>query len=50
MQYKNNEKTSQVMIAAMRNKLEHLAILAADLRVDLDILDKEGRSLEEMAR
>jgi len=24
--------------------------LAADLRVDLDALDKEGRSLEEMAR
>jgi len=38
-----------VMIAAMRNKLEHLAMLAADLRVDLDILDKEGRSLEEIA-
>ena len=39
-----------VMVAAMRNKLEHLAVLAADLRVDLDTKDKEGRSLEDMAR
>jgi len=39
-----------VMVAAMRNKLEHLAILAGDLRVDLDTKDKEGRSLEDMAR
>jgi len=43
-------KIAQVMIAAMRNKLEHLTMLAADLRVNLDALDKEGRSLKEMAR
>ena len=33
-----------------RNKLEeHLAVLAADPRVDLDTTDMEGRSLEEAA-
>ena len=32
------------------DKLEHLALLAEDLRVDLDTTDKEGRSLEERAR
>ena len=49
-----NEKQANgatpVMVAAMKNKIEHLEILAADLRVDLDTLDKEGRSLQEMAR
>ena len=39
-----------VMIAAMNNKVENLEILAADLRVDLDTTDNEGRRLEEMAR
>ena len=39
-----------VMWAVMWNKLKHLALLAEDLRVDLDTTDKEGRSLEEVAR
>ena len=30
--------------------VECLALLAADLRVDLDTTDKEGRRLEEVAR
>ena len=47
---KQKNGATPVMIAAMKNKLEHLAILAADLRVDLDTMDKEGRSLEETAR
>ena len=33
----------------MWNKLEHLALLTADLRVDLDTTDKEGKILEEVA-
>ena len=32
------------------NRLEHLEVLAADPRVDLDTTDKEGRSLEERSR
>ena len=47
---KQKTGATPVMIAAMKNKLEHLAILAADLRVDLDTMDKEGRGLEEIAR
>ena len=39
-----------VMWAVIDDKLEHLELLAADLRVDLDTTDKEGRSLEERAR
>ena len=39
-----------VMAAVRWNKLEHLALLAADPRVDLDTTDEEGRSLEEAAR
>ena len=47
---KQKNGATPVMIAAMRNKLEHLEIFAADLRVELDTKDQEGRSLEEMAR
>ena len=36
------------MWAVRLNKLEHLALLAADPRVDLETTDKEGRSLEEV--
>jgi len=36
-----------VMLAVRENRLEHLALLAADPRVDLDTTDKEGKSLEE---
>jgi len=39
-----------VMWAVIDDKLEHLELLAADLRVDLDTTDAEGRSLEERAR
>ena len=39
-----------VMLAVISNKLEHLELLAADLRVDLDTTDEYGRSLEEVAR
>ena len=38
-----------VMRAVMLKKEEHLALLAADPRVDLETTEKEGRSLEEMA-
>ena len=39
-----------VMKAVMLKKEEHVAMLAADPRVDLDNIDKQGRSLEEIAR
>ena len=39
-----------VMRAVRWNRLEHLALLAADPRVDLDTTDEGGRSLEEVAR
>ena len=39
-----------VMAVVRWNKFEHLALLAADPRVDLDITDEEGRSLEEATR
>ena len=43
-----------VMLAVISNKwnngiMEHLKLLVADPRVDLDTTDKEGRSLEEVA-
>jgi len=38
-----------VMWAVEMNRLKHLEVLVADPRVDLDITDKEGRSLEEVA-
>ena len=47
---KYNNGDTLVMLAVRRNQLEHLALLAADPRVDLDTTDKEGRSLEEVAR
>ena len=37
------------MLAVVWNRLEHLEVLAADPRVDLDTTDEEGRSLEEVA-
>lgn len=39
-----------VMLAVRMNRLKHLELLVADPRVDLDTIDKEGRSLEEVAR
>jgi len=39
-----------VMHAVIRKKKQHLALLIADLRVDMDTTDMEGRSLEERAR
>ena len=39
-----------VMLAAISDRGEELALLAADLRVDLDTTDEEGRSLEEVTR
>ena len=38
-----------VMFAVMWNRLEHLEVLAADPRVDLDTTDNQGKSLEEVA-
>ena len=46
---KQKDGATPVMVAAKKNKLEQLEILAADLRVDLETTDKEGRSLEERA-
>ena len=43
------EHSTPVMLAVKMNKLEQLEVLTADLRVDLDTFDKEGRSLEEVA-
>ena len=37
-----------VMLALTRERWEHLALLAADPRVDLNATDREGRSLEEI--
>ena len=39
-----------VMLAVIMNRLEHLDLLVADPRVDLDTTDWKGRSLEEVAR
>ena len=39
-----------VMQAVMSNRLEQLAVLVADPRVDLDTTDRVGRGLEEVAR
>ena len=39
-----------VMLAVQGNKLKALALLVADLRVNLDTNDKEGRSLEDVDR
>ena len=47
---KQKDGATPVMVAAKKNKLKQLEILAADLRVDLETTDKEGRSLEEVAR
>ena len=47
---KQEDGATPVMVAAKKNKLEQLEILAADLRVDLETTDKEGRSLEQVAR
>ena len=47
---KNMDGEAPVMLAAISDRGEELALLAADLRVDLDTTDKEGRSLEEVTR
>ena len=39
-----------VLLAVIYNRLEHLALLVADPRVDLDTRGCEGRSLEDWAR
>ena len=49
-QKKERNGSSPVMLALKWNRLEHLALLVADLRVDLDTIDKEGMGLEETAR
>ena len=46
---KDKYGVTPVMKAARWNRLEHLALLAADPRVDLDTTNKEGWSLEEVA-
>ena len=45
----NDYGDTPVMLAVVWNRLEHLEVLAADHRVDLDTTDKEGKSLEEVA-
>ena len=45
----NDYGYTPVMLAVRRNRLEHLEVLDADPRVDLDTTDKEGKSLEEVA-
>ena len=48
---KDKDGVTPVMWAAMQmNRLESLALLLADPRVDLGTTDKEGRSLKEVAR
>ena len=48
---KDKEKgATPVMWAVKWDRLEHLALLAADPRVDLDTIDKEGRGLEQNSR
>ena len=52
LNHKDNLGDTPVM-SAVRNsetKLQHLVVLAADPRVDLDTTDIRGRSLEEVAR
>ena len=47
LNHKDKKGDTAVMLAL---KGKRLAVLVADPRVDLDINDKEGRSLEEVAR
>jgi len=48
----NHYGCSPVMLAVKqhRSRLEHLEVLVADPRVDLDTTDREGRSLKKAAR
>ena len=50
LNHRNSMGDTPVMLAVLYDRLEHLAVLAADLRVDLDTTDNEGRSLEELTR
>ena len=51
LNHKDKDKgATPVMWAVRKKRLEVLALLAADPRVDLDTTDKEGRSLEDIAR
>ena len=50
LNHRNSMGDTPVMLAVLYDRLEHLAVLANDLRVDLDTTDNEGRSLEEVAR
>ena len=44
------DEATPVMRAVLENRLEHLALLGADLRVDLDTTDWHGRNLKFAAR
>ena len=50
LNHKNSLGKAPVMLAVQLSRRSPLALLAADHRVDLDVTDGEGRSLEEMAR
>ena len=50
LNHKDKKGDTAVMQALTGKRLEHLAVLIADPRVDLDITDREGRSLDEVAR
>ena len=50
LNHKDKWGDTAVMQAVRRNKVEHLVVLIADPRVDLETSDEDGRSLEEVAR
>ena len=48
--HQNNNGETAVMVAVLQNSENALLDLVAHPSVDLDILDKDGRGLEELAR
>ena len=50
MKDKFGGNTPVMLAVKMKNRSKHMEVLVADPRVDLDTTDKEGRSLEEVAR
>ena len=48
--HQNNKGETAVMVAVLHNELNALRELVAHPSVDLDVLDQDGRSLEELER
>ena len=50
LNHKDNYGAAPVMWAVVKKQVELLEVLVADMRVNLDTTDLEGRGLEEVAR